>query len=69
MAGRNLYRECARKCLEVARAVGSPDSRAALLEMARVWHHLAQEDERQPPAQQQPQQQQQCKEPDKWSGS
>ena len=40
-----------------SRAVGN---RAALLEMARVWHHLAQERERQPAQQQQ----QQCEEPD-----
>ena len=62
MAHQNLYREFARRCLYVARAVGSPESRAALLEMARVWHHLAQEEERRSPPQQQ--QQEQRKEPD-----
>jgi hypothetical protein len=36
MAHRSLYREFARTCLHVARAVGSPESRAALLKMARV---------------------------------
>ena len=62
MAHRNLYREFARRCLHVARTVGSPESRAALLEMARVWHHLAQEEERR--SQPQEQQQEQRKEPD-----
>jgi hypothetical protein len=40
-----LYREFARKCLEVADTVESPDTRLTLFEMARVWHQLAQDQE------------------------
>ena len=48
MARGELYREFARKCLEVADTVESPDTRLTLLEMARVWHQLAQGQEQEP---------------------
>ena len=48
MASSELYREFARKCLEVAGSVESPDTRFTLLEMARVWHQLAQDQEQEP---------------------
>ena len=49
MARGELYREFARKCLEVADTAESPDNRLTLLEMARVWHQLAQDQEHEPP--------------------
>jgi hypothetical protein len=44
MARAELYREFARKCLELAYKV-APESRRVLFEMARVWHQWAQHQE------------------------
>jgi hypothetical protein len=46
MALAGEYRELARKCLEVAQSVGSLDAKRTLIEMACIWHKLAQERER-----------------------
>ena len=46
MALAGEYRELARKCLEVARRVGSLEAKRTLIEMACIWHKLAQERER-----------------------
>jgi uncharacterized protein YecA (UPF0149 family) len=48
MARAELYREFARKCLELADNVESRESRLALFEMARIWHQLAQDQEQVP---------------------
>jgi hypothetical protein len=40
------YRELARKCLEIADSVGSREAKRTLIEMACIWHKLAQERER-----------------------
>ena len=44
MARAELYREFARKCLELAYKV-APESRRVLFEMARIWHQWAQHQE------------------------
>jgi hypothetical protein len=41
------YRRFAGECLELAHTVQSEHSKAALLHMARVWAHLADEHARQ----------------------
>jgi len=35
------YRWFAARCLEIARASADPQTQAIMLEMARVWHRLA----------------------------
>ena len=45
MARAELYREFARKCLELGYKV-APESRRVLFEMARIWHQWAQHQER-----------------------
>jgi hypothetical protein len=37
------YRRFAEECVQIARSAKSPQSRAALLQMAQVWFRLAQE--------------------------
>lgn len=37
------YRRFARECLDMARTVESPQSRALLMQMAQVWARLAEE--------------------------
>ena len=44
MARAELYREFARKCLELGYKV-APESRRVLFEMARIWHQWAQHQE------------------------
>jgi hypothetical protein len=44
MARAELYREFARKCLELAYKV-APESRRVLFEMVRIWHQWAQHQE------------------------
>jgi hypothetical protein len=39
------YRRFAKECLQIA-ATASDDQRPILIEMARAWHQLAQEQER-----------------------
>jgi len=39
------YRQFAKECLQIA-ATASTDQRLTLIEMARTWHQLAQEQER-----------------------
>jgi hypothetical protein len=45
----NEYRQHARDCLQIARNAQSSDERAILIEMAKTWHRLAQEKERNEP--------------------
>ena len=40
------YRQHAQKCLRLADEMGSPEHRALLFDMARAWHQLAQDYER-----------------------
>jgi hypothetical protein len=35
------YRRHAHECLEIARTITNRNARAALIEMAQVWHRLA----------------------------
>jgi acid phosphatase class B len=37
-----LFREFAAECVELARTTSSPDKQRMYLEMARVWHEMAQ---------------------------
>jgi hypothetical protein len=40
------YRQYAKECLRLAAAIGGPQARAALLQMAQVWFRLAQDAEK-----------------------
>jgi hypothetical protein len=63
MSGRSdEYRRLARECLAIAARIVTQEARSALIEMARVWSRLADEQDavlpRQPAVQQQQQQRQ-----------
>jgi hypothetical protein len=46
MADAATFREYARRCLEVAQTIHSPEERRAMLDMARHWHEMAEKYER-----------------------
>jgi hypothetical protein len=74
MTKTRAYRQRARKYLDEARKLPAGERRTNLVELAQLWHHLAQEEERgtfgnrdrrSPPARSAPAQQQQQIQPKK----